>query len=376
MFNKQRLAFLLIQVQKTLWKERIITLLTLICFSFGFLLLFIAFSYGEAFLKDIDSFRIKNNGTNALITIHLQNEDRNKKVMIEDIRDFLSKRQDAEETGFLINAYEQTQSGQIRRASLIDETFERVFQFTLNSGRVFTASEYKSSAAVCLVERDWAESKGQNVGDILQFAGYDFQIVGIVRTMAFANQLFLPYPEKNRLVNEISGYTILLRTEESSNAELMHWKRFYDGPVEVLSTKEYFDRNASYLLALFGMSLLIGFTVYIYSLINTYNIMLCRMFLRAKSYGIRMAVGADRFDVLWQIFAEVLSIMVFSIILVFCSDPIIAPFLKGKLNHEAGIITHVALIVNAVVTAMIIATILLRQLKKFGIPELMADKIK
>ena len=104
--------------------------------------------------------------------------------------------------------------------------------------------------------------------------------------------------------------------------------------------------------------------------------MLCRMFLRAKSYGIRMAVGADRFDVLWQIFTEVLSIMVFSIILVFCSDPIIAPFLKGKLNHEAGIITHVALIVNAVVTAMIIATILLRQLKKFGIPELMADKIK
>lgn len=376
MLNKQKLVFLISQVQKTLWKERIITLLTLTCISFGFILLFIAFCYGEAFLNDIDSFRIKSNQTNTLVTIHLQNEDRNKKVNLQDIRGFLSKRQDVEETGLLINAYEQTQSGQIMRATFIDETFEKNFYSKLDAGRVFTTSEYKSSAAVCLVERDWAESKGQNIGDNIQFGGNDFEIVGIVRTMAFANQLFLPYSAKHRLVNEINGYTILLRTRESSDVELMHWKSFYGGPVEVLSTKEYFSKNANYLLTLFGMSLVIGLTVYIYSLINTYNIMVSRMVLRAKSYGIRMAIGADQSDVFGQVFLEVLSIMVFSVILVFCSDPIIAPFLKGKLNHEAGIITHVALIINALVTAMIIATTLLRRLNKVCIPELMAGKIK
>jgi ABC-type antimicrobial peptide transport system, permease component len=369
------MKFSLLLATKMILRQKSISLLTLVCFVGGCLLLFVAASYGEAFLAEVSCFDVKHSNTSIYTTIHTQQHETGQTITSADVKAFLRSYPFVDDVCLTTNIHQTNAIGASMYFSLMDNGFEDTFRFNLVEGRLFTPLELEEGSNVCILEDDRQHASGLGVGDFLFLEGTGYQIVGIIRTVAFANRIFLPSALEPRFADAISGFTVVAQVSDLTNADLINWPLLTRGYVDAGTAQEYYRQSARQLIQLFSLVFSVGLAVFIYSLLNIYNIILARIIARGKSIGIQMAIGASPRNVFAQFYIETFIIMIMANIIIFLLEPIISVLLKATLNHLFGPITLVIMLVNAIITTFGVTFLLFRRTNVFTIPQLVGGKL-
>ena len=206
-------------------------------------------------------------------------------------------------------------------------------EWHIASGRTFTASELESGAKVAIVGSvviDGLFPGSTGVGETLRIGNVPFTVIGTLEQKGQGaagrsqdDVVFIPLATaKSRVLGAVRGTSrsamdfILikasdqlaipqLRSELTSLLRERHHLRedalddfSFENPADVLTAREAAVRTLGYLLiAVASVSLVVGG-------ISIMNVMLVSVTERTREIGLRMAVGAQRLDILRQFLLE------------------------------------------------------------------------
>ena len=206
-------------------------------------------------------------------------------------------------------------------------------EWHIASGRTFTASELESGAKVAVVGSvviDGLFPGSTGVGETLRIGNVPFTVIGTLEQKGQGaagrsqdDVVFIPLATaKSRVLGAVRGTScsamdfILikasdqlafpqLRSELTSLLRERHHLRqdalddfSFENPADVLTAREAAVRTLGYLLiAVASVSLVVGG-------ISIMNVMLVSVTERTREIGLRMAVGAQRFDIRRQFLLE------------------------------------------------------------------------
>jgi len=199
-------------------------------------------------------------------------------------------------------------------------------------GRQFTDADVDGSPRVALVNEAMANRfwKGKNpIGRRFgrqSETGFEIEVVGVVRDSRFANlrddvpmSYYIPYTQVGRPLN---GLTFYVRHHADDAAAVAPSIRRAVArvdarlPVYDFRTMEsqvaesmYIERLVSSLSTLFGL-LALGLAA-----VGLYGVMSHTVAQRRREIGIRMALGAERVSVLWQVLRQVLALAAAGVVL-------------------------------------------------------------
>ena len=365
------MRFSLFQSIKSVSRRKSNSILSILCFFFGALLLFIACCYGEAFLAELNRYQIKQGDESIYVEISPQQEETKKLVTSQNVYSFLQSYDFVNEICLTELIIIENISNETVYAYLIDENFTDTFPYTLVSGRMFSPTEYKEAGNVCMIEQDIIDrGDAESEGSII-LNGKQYRIIGVISTMDSPKGIFLPISAEAGLQDAIGKFTIVARLKDLQYADRINWPQLTAGYVKAITVQEHYQQAASRLLQLFTIVFLVGVSVYLYSLINIYNIIVARVAEYSRSIGVRMAVGARPRDIFMQLYFEILLMMLAAMLIIFALDPLIDIAVRTTLNHLFGPITLLIMCVNTFVTTFIITMSLFRRIMKHSEADLM-----
>ncbi len=193
------------------------------------------------------------------------------------------------------------------------------------AGRVFTPNDVATSPRVAILNESAARREfpeGQAVGRIVTFPGQQspgpYEIIGVVRDVRYQNlrkaAAPMVYVPIQQAIDRLSGVTVAVRsTGDFASIQSIVRRQTqtaipggFAGPVTTLlrqiDDSLLQERLLSILASLFGaLALLLA-------AIGLYGVMSYTVIRRAREIGIRLAVGADRRDVIWMILRTTIAL--------------------------------------------------------------------
>jgi putative ABC transport system permease protein len=216
-------------------------------------------------------------------------------------------------------------------AAVVDEHYFGTMQIALVRGRAFTAADTSDSRRVAIVNEEFAKtywpdrpgnSDGDPIGKRLRVNDQWLEIVGIAKTGKYTwiaetpmPFLYLPFAQHEQarmsLLAETNADPALLA------APLREAVRTLDGNQPVFDVQTfgglYYERAIAVprmLMQLVGTMGLVGLTL---ALIGLYALVAYSVARRTREIGIRMAVGAGRWDVLRMVLRQGLLLSIVGI---------------------------------------------------------------
>jgi ABC-type antimicrobial peptide transport system permease subunit len=210
--------------------------------------------------------------------------------------------------------------------NFVDANFFKLVNVRVLNGRTFTESDLHSGAGVVVINETLARRyfAGVNsVGQFIELRGNNesrqYQIAGVVadlKNIAFKEEpfaeLFVPYAQATRFV---FGHYFMIRTGPDPRAmaePLREAVRSINrnqpvsnvSPIEsqILQLRSWTD-EIRYLMWFFGA---LGFVL---SMIGLYGVMSYAVTERTREIGVRIAMGAEKRDILWMIFRQCLRLV-------------------------------------------------------------------
>ena len=203
--------------------------------------------------------------------------------------------------------------------------FFEVFSYAAHKGRIFTRSEDVGSRRVAVLGYDLAEKlfgARNPVGEEIRIGRQSFRVVGVMKEkglVGFADfdmQVYIPLLRAKAMFNRRSLSQISVRGADDDDQDatraavagvLRRTHRLQLGEEDdftVITQKELFEQFSkgiriwqAVFFAISGISLVVGG-------FGIMNIMLVSVTERTREIGVRMAVGAQRGDILTQFLAE------------------------------------------------------------------------
>jgi len=258
----------------------------------------------------------------------------------------------------------------------VEADYFRLFHTELLIGNLLTGLHNHNQTRVAVITEQVAmdmPARGGPVGKTIQIGNYAFEIIGVVKMAGIDRQIFIPYKtarfqygltyiaaetggwemsrnEIGQLVIHLSdintipeaGRIVKRILTENHNAPDFALKI----PMELLMARQKTQRiwNAV-LITIAAISLLVGG-------IGIMNVMLAIVMERVPEIGIRRAVGASHFDILWQFLAEAVVLSTIGGI-AGCLLGILAVPLASKMTGFPGIITPSAVIISIAVSWLV-----------------------
>ncbi len=207
----------------------------------------------------------------------------------------------------------------------VGESYFRVHDMRLDEGTLFTASDTNSLAQVVVIDENTRSrlfrASEHAVGQIVFLGPVPFRVVGVARPRLPGDPNLNVWAPFTAVMGRISGQHhlkgITARVSEGSPPDLMeqvigqllsqrHGRRdFYMNNTDTIrkSVKAATDTMRNVVLSIAVVSLIVGG-------IGVMNIMLVSVAERTREIGIRMAVGARRFDILSQFIIEAVLVCV------------------------------------------------------------------
>jgi len=250
-----------------------------------------------------------------------------KPLLIEDVDDILPEPSVAAAAPEVQGA-SQVKHGSKNEVAMVVGTrpaFFDVFSYQAERGRTFQSWESIGGRRVAVLGHELAEKlfgRRDPVGELIRIGREEFLVVGAMKEKGlvgfsdFDKQVYIPILRAKYMFNPRSLSQICIRgvsenqQEETRSAVASVLRRNHklqlgeEDDFNVVTQKELFDQFSRYtriwqsvFFAISGISLVVGG-------FGIMNIMLVSVTERTREIGVRMAVGAQRNDILTQFLAE------------------------------------------------------------------------
>ncbi len=223
------------------------------------------------------------------------------------------------------------QSGEeaLAYATAINGDYLRAMNVPLLAGRVFDASDTATSRQVVVVSQSaarqfWPDSQPLGSKVRFRFTGmsYDAEVVGVVGDVRHealdrpaAAEVFLPYAQSG-----FYALTLVVRTEPGSPANLQALKEqiWALDPLQSIFNSPRLDHLVSKTLVgqRFNLFVLGGFalTTLLLAAAGVYGVMSFFTSQRTREFGVRLALGAGRGDIVRLVLGEGLKLAILGVI--------------------------------------------------------------
>lgn len=308
---------------KSLYSNIWVNLLLIISFAAGFIGIFIAGGYIDAFFSDVSSYRIGSGGDGIVFV-----------TTSEPVA--LSSWQFEGSGSVICGAYYSNDiSGQSVYLAGIDDRFAEKHRFVVNDGRFFTGEEALSEDDICVAET----GAGLSAGDVFAVADLKLRVIGVIETNNLRGRIFLPYGtlmKSPRLRTDIINY--MLTADSPEAAEKAAAPALKESLMTQSQTsREYFAATLRGASVKMLTALLLGAAALLLNLLQIRNIVKFNTANRIREYGILISLGADRADIARRLFAEYFAVMLMSqLILILCFQ-IAGTLLNNFISWEFGL---------------------------------------
>jgi predicted permease len=230
----------------------------------------------------------------------------------------------------------------------VRENFFELMEIPLLAGRAFNSLDDAISARVVVVNQTFANKYFPNENPIGKRFTFDpkkpddIEIVGLVKDAKYTRQRDdIPptvYSNWRQDLRSMSGATFEVRTAGDPNASIAAIRKAMsdvDGnlPLNNIKTQVQqadetlrMERLFAKLLSLFGL------LAQQLASIGLYGVMAYSVSQRTNEIGIRMALGADRRDVLMMILRQGMTLTVFGVMLGLAGAYVLTRYLESKMN--------------------------------------------
>ena len=232
--------------------------------------------------------------------------------------------------------------------SIVTEGYLETMGVDLLEGRTFTRLDNEAGAPVIIINRRFAERfwpSESALGKIVQTAGEDREVIGVVETGKYRSLgedptefMYLPQRELFR-----SGLTLVVRTPSNPQAVLQGVRetvRGIDRNMPLFDVRTMEDHMGIALLpARLGGSVLgiFGVLGLLLAAVGIYGVMAYSVAQRQRELGIRVALGADRPEVVQLVLREGLTLALIGIALGLAGAAGAAQLVKGMLYNVRAI---------------------------------------
>jgi len=203
-------------------------------------------------------------------------------------------------------------------------SFFEVFSYAVKSGRLFSTADDIGGRRVALLGYDLAEKLFETrdpVGEDIRIGNRAFTVVGVMKEkglVGFADfdmQVYIPISQAFAMFNprtltqiSVRGASLGDQDTQAAVASVLrrthHLQLGEEDDFQIITPKELFERFSKFtrlwqgvFFAISGISLVVGG-------FGIMNIMLVSVTERTREIGVRMAVGAQRRDILSQFLSE------------------------------------------------------------------------
>ena len=207
--------------------------------------------------------------------------------------------------------------------------YQNVHNTTLSMGRFLTRVDDDTRAQVCVIGSDVQEAlfdKEEPIGKQIRMNNYRFTVVGVVEKQENMfdetdnNKVLIPLSTKLKMVPWDKALLLVVSAESSEKIETAE-----EEIISVLRQVRQVPYNKDNNFAIFGQENLremVGnITKYIYLAmiiissvglmvggVGVMNIMLVSVTERTREIGVRKAIGAKRYNILWQFLIEAMTL--------------------------------------------------------------------
>jgi putative ABC transport system permease protein len=253
-----------------------------------------------------------------------------------------------------------------------DDRFMEILGGDFEAGRLFTPAELRSGAPVLVLERQAADTlfgSRQPVGSMVRVGGKPMRVIGVWRRPENIFQppgqeiaAFMPYETaRNRFRYDAANVSVIIvkpRPEvpvrDALDAITLRLRRMRNIPVgapdnfDLLTSQQVLGIFDSLTSAFFLVMLVLSSIALVVGGIGVMAIMMVSVTSRTREIGLRKAVGATRFAVLWQFLIEAATLTLMGGMLGILLGLGVGEYLKWKLNFT----TTVPLWAAAIATLM------------------------
>lgn len=349
------MAFSIVQAWKHLSRQKSLSVILMLSFSFGFIMPHIGITYLDALLYKAQTLPLRQECTIADLTIPTGTVQE-QSVSDSAIRGFLSRQFADGYTCLTDGDARNFRTGEIVHFLMIDPSFSEYYKFHLQEGRFFTESDFNSQARVCVVE----ESGGRGrLGNMLMISDEPYQIIGTFQAVHLGGAILIPRTE--RFNGRITGFSVLSR-DTSLLRQDFPWQELSPFQVQSARTSAAYEQSAMAFMApiLLGV-LLIGALTLLYTLFDTYNLLRCKASADLYECAVRMTVGAQRRDVLRQSFWEVFLLMCAVDVLLFCMEPLWTHLTNRWIEHRFSAVSAFAMLAVSFFSAFVLSRRVMRK---------------
>lgn len=334
--------------------EPFTTAVMIITFIGGFLAIFIATGFTDAFLSDLSCYRYGDPDDYYAWVSTSEKFPRNLPSDVCVVGGYYSP----DSTGG--NSY----------ISAVGKGYEKIFRDRLVSGRRFSDDEYGGTKYVCIIESTLAVTREYSIGDFCEVMGNECEIIGIVQTNAWNGRIIVPAE--------------LIGSFRDSEFCLVNYEIVVKSPAPGFSIKdlisgsagsrfqvsregrsnEIYRKTVGSSLGKASAAVLAAILIFIYALLNVLGIAEFRRDAKSSEIGVRLALGAHMRRIYLQVFFEYLILMILSIAALFALSPLIAYLLRGVISWRSGIISIVCMPTVAVIFSFVMTLVITNPLAR------------
>jgi predicted permease len=251
------------------------------------------------------------------------------------------------------NTYLQGPGGTVREGGSIKlhqarENFLEVMEIPLLAGRAFTRQDDERAARVVVVNQTFARKNFPNENPVGKRIGFsennvdEVEIVGLVKDTKYANQrddippmAYLPWRQELDAMTEatfdlrvtadpkaIIGAVRQAAHEVDANLPLTDFRTQIEQSDQMLTMERLFAK----LLVLFGL------LAQQLASIGLFGVMAYAVSQRTREIGIRLALGADRGDVLRMILRQGMALALLGVVLGLAGAYALTKYLESRMN--------------------------------------------
>lgn len=326
------MLFGFLQALKSLRYKPLISLFTLLSLAGSYLVLFVGGCYAEDMAVSLYSYKMKD-ADQSIVAYYYVNDEQ---LTSDEIDVQLDQMTRTRNRCIIPWIREQQVNDKDLNYKIVPPSFNQFFNYKLLEGRMFTEEEWKEKRPVCIIEKSRKDLLGVQLGDSIEIQGKQFAVIGIIESMLFGKDVFIPNSWEKDFADLIIRYDVYLQLYEKADKDTIIWETIPIKNYTVMTGQELFSNSIGQMARLIAIIGGICVLLFLYVLFATYNLLSGRFYLRVRNFSIRLMVGANYRQLTMQVYFEILILSILAMLLVFASEPLVYSLVHETINHFFG----------------------------------------